>query len=272
MSVTGIVSAALVIGIVGLLVGFLLVVAAEKFKVEVDEREAAVRELLPGNNCGGCGFAGCDALAAAIAKGEAEVGACPVGGASVGKAIAEVMGVEAGASARKVAFVKCAGTCDKTRNKSNYYGVQDCRMAVVAPGRTSKKCTYGCMGFGTCVKVCPFDAIHVVDGVAVVDEEACKACGKCVEACPNKLIELVPYDAKVRVQCNSNDKGKAVREACDAGCIGCGICAKACGAAVVTNNLAKIDYEKCVSCGKCAEKCPRKIIRIDGKIPQKAAE
>ncbi len=264
MNVTGILSAALVIGIVGLLVGLLLVAAAAKFHVEVDEKEAKVRELLPGNNCGGCGFAGCDALAAAIAKGEAEVGACPVGGASVSKAIGEVMGVAAGTSVRKTAFVKCAGVCGKTRNKSNYYGVQDCKMAVVAPGRTPKKCVYGCLGFGTCAKVCPFDAIHLVDGIAVVDPEACKACGKCIKACPNNLIEFVPYEAKFRVQCNSNSKGKAVREACDAGCIGCGACVKACQyvAISLTDNLAKIDYEKCVRCGACAEKCPTKVIRV----------
>jgi len=264
MSVTGIVSAALVIGIVGLLVGLLLVLAAAKFHVEVDERETFVRELLPGNNCGGCGYAGCDALAKAIANGEAETGACPVGGEEVGKKIAEIMGVDAGSAVRKTAFVKCAGTCDKTRDKNIYSGVEDCRMAVVVPGRTSKKCTYGCLGFGTCVKVCPFDAVHIQNGIAVVDPERCKACGKCVKACPNNLIELVPYDSKYRVQCNSNDKGKAVREACEAGCIGCGICAKNCpsGAIVVENNLAKIDYEKCTECGLCAEKCPRKIIRI----------
>lgn len=267
MSMTGIVSAALVIGIVGLLVGVLLVIAGSKFHVQVDEREAAVRALLPGNNCGGCGFAGCDAVASAIVKGEAEPNACPVGGVTTGKKIAEIMGVYAGDTERKVAFVKCAGTCEKARQKSTYYGVKDCRMAVVVPGKSSKKCTYGCMGFGTCVKVCPFDAIHLADGIAVVDSDACKACGKCVEACPNKLIELVPFRAVQKVQCNSNEKGKAVREACEAGCMGCGICAKNCpsGAITVENNLAKIDYETCTGCGTCAEKCPRKVISCQRK-------
>lgn len=264
MNVMGVVSAALVIGVVGLLVGFLLVGAAARFHVDVDEREEQVRALLPGNNCGGCGYAGCDALAAAIASGEADTSACPVGGNRVGKAIAKIMGVDAGSAVRKTAYVKCAGTCDKTRKKSNYYGVRDCRMAVVVPGRTSKMCTYGCLGYGTCVKVCPFDAIHLEEGIAKVDPKACKACGKCVEACPNSLIELVPYRSMYRVQCNSNDKGKAVREACDAGCIGCRACERACeyGAVVVENNLARIDSEKCVGCGACAEKCPTKVIRV----------
>ena len=140
-------------------------------------------------------------------------------------------------------------------------------MAVIVPGRTSKKCTYGCLGYGTCVKVCPFDAVHLENGIAKVDPGACKACGKCVAACPNSLIELVPYRSRYRVQCSSNDKGKAVREACDAGCIACRACERACeyGAVIVENNLARIDSEKCVGCGACAEKCPTRVIRIEGK-------
>lgn len=263
MDVMGIVLATLAIGVVGLLVGLLLVWVAGKFEVKVDEKEAAVRDLLPGNNCGGCGYAGCDALAAAIAKGEAVVSACPVGGASVASAISEVMGVEAGGTKPMVAFVRCAGTCDKSKRKSEYYGVQDCRIAAVVPGKTSKKCSYGCMGFGTCVKECPFDAIHLVDGVAVVDKAKCKACGKCVAVCPNQLIELVPHSAQYLVGCSSRDKGKITKGNCEAGCIGCKKCEKVCeqGAVSVENNVAKIDYSKCINCGKCAEGCPTGIIR-----------
>ena len=258
-----IVMATLAIGAVGLLVGLLLVWVGGKFEVEVDEKEAAVRNLLPGNNCGGCGFAGCDALAAAIAKGEAPAGACPVGGASVAAAISEVMGVEAGETERMVAFVKCAGTCEKAKVKSKYYGIQDCRSAAIVPGKSAKKCTFGCLGYGTCVKECPFDAIHLIDGVAVVDKAKCKACGKCVAVCPNKLIELVPFKAQYFVQCSSADKGKYTKEACDAGCIGCSKCVRTCeqGAVTVENFVAKIDYSKCINCGKCAENCPSGIIR-----------
>lgn len=263
MSVMGIVIAAAVVGAVGLVIGVLLGVASEKFKVEVDEKEILVRNELPGNNCGGCGFPGCDGLAKAIAAGEAAVDACPVGGAPVGAKIAAIMGVEAGSAEKQVAFVKCKGTCDKTNMQYRYYGIDDCRKVSVVPGAGEKACAYGCMGYGTCVKACQFDAIHIVDGVAVVDKEKCVACGKCVAACPNRLIELVPYKAEHLVQCSSHDKGKDVKAKCDNGCIGCTLCTKQCevGAIRMENNLAVIDYALCTNCGKCAAKCPAKVIQ-----------
>ena len=181
MSITGILIAAACVGIVGIFVGLFLGVAGIKFKVEVDEKEEAVLAALPGNNCGGCGFAGCSGLAAAIAKGEAAVNTCPVGGEEVGKKIAAIMGVEAEASERKVAYVHCQGDCDRTKTDYDYYGIKDCRMMSFVPGGGPKSCNCGCLGYGTCTQVCPFDAIHVKNGVAVVDKEKCKACGKCVE-------------------------------------------------------------------------------------------
>ena len=180
MNMTGIIIAAAVVGIVGIVIGVLLGIASEKFKVEVDEKEILVRAELPGNNCGGCGYAGCDALAKAIAEGKAKVDQCPVGGAPVGEKIAAIMGVEAGSAEKKVPFVKCKGTCDKATVKYNYYGIDDChKIADAVPGGGSKGCTFGCLGSGSCVKACQFDAIHVVNGVAVVDKEKCVACGKC---------------------------------------------------------------------------------------------
>ncbi len=261
-SVSGIITAGAVVGIAGLIIGVLLGVAAKIFQVPVDEREVQVRELLPGNNCGGCGYAGCDGLAKAIASGEAPVNGCPVASSSIHEQIGEVMGKKPEVKEREVAFVKCYGSCDKTNIKYNYHGIADCKKMALIPGSGEKVCTYGCMGYGSCVRVCEFDAIHIVNGIAVVDKEKCVACGKCITECPKNLIELVPASADYKVQCSSKDKGKDVNAGCSVGCIGCMLCTKVCetGAITVENNLAHIDYSKCTMCGKCAEKCPRKII------------
>ena len=229
MNISAIIAATILVAAVGLFIGVFLGAAGKKFAVEIDEKEVAIREALPGNNCGGCGYPGCDGLAAAIAKGEAPVNRCPVGGEPVGKIIAGIMGQAAVETARQVAHVKCSGTCEKAKE----------------------------------VKVCPFDAIHIVDGIAVVDKEACKAGGKCVAKCPRHLIELIPYDQKVAVDCSSHDKGKQVMDACEIGCIGCKKCEKTCpnGAITVEDFCAHIDYEKCTGCGACKEACPRGVIR-----------
>ena len=262
MDVGAIITATVVVAAVGLFIGIFLGVAGKTFAVETDEREIAVREALPGNNCGGCGYPGCDGLAAAIAKGEAPVNGCPVGGESAAKIIAGIMGQEVTETVRQVAFVKCTGTCEKTGENYVYDGIQDCEMLSFVPGGGAKACAYGCLGYGSCVKACPFGAISIVNGVAVVDKEACKACGKCVAKCPRHLIELVPYAQSVFVTCNSNAKGKAVTQVCEVGCIGCKKCEKTCPseAITVTDFCAHIDYEKCTNCGACKEACPRGII------------
>ena len=235
MSVTGIILAAVIVGGTGLFIGVFLGVAGKKFAVEVDEREEAILGVLPGNNCGGCGYAGCSGLAAAIVKGEAEVGGCPVGGAPVAAKVGEIMGVAAGAQVHEVAFVKCGGDCEKAKQEYEYHGLNDCTMVNMMQDGGPKACSYGCLGDGSCVQACPFDAIHIV---------------------------IVPYDQKHLVKCNSQDKGKAVMQACTAGCIGCKMCEKACKfeAVTVENNIAHIDYEKCKDCGACAVKCPKKVI------------
>lgn len=262
INLTGVGIATLLVSAIGIVIGIFLGIAAKKLEVKVDEKEQAVRDLLPGNNCGACGYPGCDGLAQAIAAGNAPANACPVANSRIHSEIAGVMGTQVDEKEKQVAFVKCAGTCDKTKVKYNYYGIQDCKKAAFTPGRGPKQCGYGCTGFGSCVKVCQFDAIHVIDGIAVVDKEKCTSCGLCIKECPNNLIELVPYETGHFVRCNSKDKGKDVKAACSIGCIGCMMCVKACefDAVKVENNLARIDYSKCTNCGKCAVKCPTKVI------------
>lgn len=266
MNTTVILITTLVITVIGVIVGYGLVYTSKKFHVEVDERETAVRQVLPGNNCGACGFAGCDAMAAAIAKGEAPVNGCPVGGAPVAEKIGAIMGADAGSVERKTAFVRCKGSCEYTGNQGNYIGVPDCRTAAMN-GIRFTDCDYGCLGLGSCVKVCPEHAIRIENGVAVVDRRKCVACGLCAKTCPRGLIELIPESKRVIVQCSNKDKGPQVKKVCSAGCIGCMLCTRQCesGAITVADNLARVNYEACTQCGKCAEKCPVKVITPPAK-------
>ena len=251
------------IGGMGLIFGALLAIAAKVFEVERDERIPLIEDCLPGANCGGCGYAGCAAYAEAICKGEAPVNACPVGGASAADKIASIMGVESTKDEKMVAFVACSGTQGVATNKYINNQAIDC-LTAHRLGGGMKGCSFGCLGLGTCVEKCQFDAISIKDGIAQVDREACKNCGVCITVCPRGVITRVPYAAKVTLPCNSKASGKEVRLVCSAGCIGCGICAKTCetGAIVVENNLAYIDSTKCTGCGVCVEKCPRKIINV----------
>lgn len=263
MNISIILTSVLVVAGSGLLIGLLLGLAGKKFAVETDEREMLVREALPGNNCGGCGYPGCDGAAAAIVSGEAPVTVCPVGGSAVAKEIGDIMGAEVAETTRMRAYVHCSGSCDNTRSDYVYTGVEDCNMMPFLPGGGEKRCSYGCTGYGSCVKACGFDAIQIVNGVAVVDQENCKACGVCIKTCPKKLIELIPYEgAGSKISCASKDKGKAVLDACDIGCIACKKCEKNCpaNAIKVEDNVARIDYSLCTDCGNCKEVCPRGCI------------
>ena len=179
--ISGIIVATIVVAGIGIAIGLILGLADMKLHVDVDEKEAAILEALPGSNCGGCGYPGCSGCATAIAKGEAAVNQCPVGGEPVAEVISGIMGVKAGKTRRMVAFVHCSGDCEQATQKYEYKGADDCRFQAQAPGGGSKTCGYGCLGGGSCVSVCQFDAIHVHNGVAMVDMEKCKACGKCVD-------------------------------------------------------------------------------------------
>lgn len=258
-----IITATLVVGVTGLVIGIALVFAGKKFHVETDERETEIREHLPGNNCGACGYAGCDAVAAAIAAGKAPVGACPVNSAENTGKIAAIMGVEAEASVRKIAVVRCSGDCKSTSGRGNYVGLHDCRAAVLA-GISTGSCDYGCLGYGSCAEACTYGAMHVRNGVASADMELCTGCGACVKVCPKSLIELVPADGKAAVRCSNTEKGAEVKKVCSAGCIGCKLCEKQCGqeAVKVENFLAHIDYDRCTGCGECEEKCPSGVISL----------
>lgn len=264
MDYMNILYAVLVLGIVGAVLGLLLAIASRVFHVEADERQELISEVLPGANCGGCGFAGCAAFAGAVVSGEAPVGGCSVGGTPVAEKVAEIMGVTAEEQQRRVALVACSGTDVNTNKKFSYQGLEDCVAAMkVQEGPTS--CVYACLGMGNCVNACLFDAIHIGEGgIAVVDREKCTGCMACVKTCPRGIIRDVPYDSHVDVPCHSKDKGPQTRKDCAVGCIACKLCEKACefDAIHVEENLARIDFEKCTQCGACVEKCPQKIIRL----------
>ena len=253
----------LVIGLVGLVLGLALVTASKKFYVETDDRVTRVRECLRGNNCGACGYAGCDALAEAIVSGKARVDGCPGNGTENIAKIAAILGKESIHQDPQVAFIHCAGDCNATKPKANYVGLHDCRAAVLS-GLPFMGCEYGCLGLGSCVGVCPQHAISIVDGIAVVDSRKCVGCGLCAKTCPKGIIVMQDRSAPVSVRCSNQNKGPAVKEVCTAGCIGCGICVKQCPQEAVTleNNLARVHTDKCVGCGKCTEKCPTHAIRF----------
>ncbi|MBQ8356537.1 MAG: RnfABCDGE type electron transport complex subunit B [Clostridia bacterium] len=261
MEISMILIPAAILAALGAFFGILLAIASRAFAVKVDERVPLVRDALPGANCGGCGYSGCDALAAAIVEGKAPCGACTVGGDAAAQRIGAIMGVTVEKKQRMRAQVMCSGGDAHATKKYAYEGAQDCLAAARLAGG-DKLCPYGCIGLGSCASVCPFDAIHVENGVAAVDYRKCEGCGSCVAICPKSLIRLIPYDSAHWVGCMSQEKGGTVTKQCKVGCIGCTMCQRVCeaGAVTVKNALAEIDYTKCVNCGKCVEKCSRKII------------
>ena len=215
----------LVLGVLGAVFGAVLAFAARIFHVEVDPRQAAVREVLAGANCGGCGYPGCDGYAKAVAAGEAPCNKCVAGGAETAAKVAEIMGVSGGAAEKMVAFVPCSGSTETAELRFRYTGPEDCRAAMLFGDKSSKLCSFACIGLGNCAKACKFDAMHIVDGVAKVDRYncvGCIGCMKCQRECPADAITVV-------------------------------------------NNLAQVDVSKCIQCGHCADICPRHIITYFGR-------
>lgn len=245
----------------GAVMGVILAIASRLFRVEKDEKAEAIALCLPGANCGGCGYTGCSSLAEAIAAGKAKATACTVGGDETAKKIADIMGIAHEKTVRMRAQVMCSGTGLNSKKKYIYKGANDC-VSASKIGGGDKLCPNGCLGLGTCVSHCPFNAIKIVNGIASVDHDKCRGCGVCVSFCPKNVIRLIPFDSKQWVGCVSNDAGKTIRSYCDAGCISCRICEKNCESRAITvdGNIARIDYDKCSGCGICAEKCPRGII------------
>ena len=257
-----IIFAVAVLGALAVIFGLILAIAAKVFEVKVDERLPLIQECLAGANCGGCGYPGCAGCAEAMLAGKAPVTACAPAGAEGAAKIAAILGMEAPSGEKMVAHVLCNGGTNAKKN-FEYRGVNDCLAATKVCGGSVLDCKYGCLGFGSCVAACQFDAIHIGEnGAAVVDKEKCTNCGACREACPRKLIVEVPYKQKVFVNCSNKDKGAAAAKVCTASCIGCGLCERTCkfDAIHVVNNVAVIDYTKCKNCTMCAKACPKNAI------------
>lgn len=256
-----VVTTTLAIGGVGAVCGTALALAAKFLHVDEDPRIQQVEEALPGANCGGCGFAGCADYAKAIVIDGAEINLCSAGGGATLKALSEIMGVEASAAEKKVAIVLCGGDKDKAPRKFAYNGVADCAAANTTYGG-DKKCPYGCLGYGSCSRVCPVGAIEIRNGLAVVHPDLCIGCGACVNACPRGLIKLVPASRTIHVLCSSRDKGPAVKKACSVGCIGCAKCTKVADneAIKMDGPLAVVDYTKELTNEETVESCPSKCI------------
>lgn len=244
--------------VLGVGFGIFLALASRAFHVQEDPRVEKIEDCLPGVNCGACGYTGCRSYAEAVVEGE-KVGLCTVGGPEVAEMIADIMGVETTDLGSKRAVVHCSGGRSRCQQRAAYDGIQDCRAAHLIAGGP-KACSYGCLGFGTCAEVCPFDAITMSeDRLPVIDPEKCTACGACVEACPRDLISLLDSRYTWVLACSSHEKGKAVKAVCETGCIACNLCAKKDPNEAITmeDNLPVLDYEKADGdFSVAAEVCP----------------
>ena len=256
--------------IIGFLLGLLLGVFKKLFAVKTDPKVEQIRNALSGANCGGCGYAGCDAFAEAVANGTALPTGCIAGGAGVAGAIAKILGVEAGSLDKKVTILACQGNCNVALHKGIYQGVQTCKAAQLTVNGT-KVCPSGCIGLGDCVNVCPFDALSISkEGLPVVDYSKCTGCGKCVKECPKHLFSIESAALKgSKALCSNRTTEKAqIRKYCTSGCFKCGLCTKKCPeqCIVLDNGIPKVDYSKCTSCGECVKACPDHVLKLVQEI------
>ncbi len=254
----------IVAAIIALLLGILLGLFKKIFHVDTDPKVQLVRDALSGANCGGCGLAGCDAFAAAVVKGDAPSNGCVAGGADCASKVAAILG-QAGVEVKpKIAFLACAGNKECAADKAAYIGIKTCKAAQLTMNGT-KKCAFGCIGLGDCVKVCPFGALSMGDdGLSKVNKDKCVGCGKCASACPKGLFHLINADTKgaIGLCSNKSDNKPQIRKDCTRGCFKCGMCARKCPeqAIDVSSGLPVIDYSKCTSCGTCVSACADKVL------------
>ncbi|MDX9770701.1 MAG: Fe-S cluster domain-containing protein [Tenuifilaceae bacterium] len=263
MSYSIILYTVLMLSALGVLAAVILYFVAQKFKVYEDPRIDEVEAVLPGANCGGCGYPGCRGFAEAFVKADdISTFFCPVGGNETSAAAAKVVGKSAAEQAPMVAVVRCSGSPDNRPKTSTYNGATSCKVATTLfSGDTG--CQYGCLGLADCVDACTFDAIYMDEetGLPVVIDDNCTACGACVTACPKDIIELRkkgPKGKRIFVSCINKDKGGIAKKSCSVACIGCNKCVKVCPHDAITleNFLAYIDYDKCKLCRKCVDECP----------------
>jgi Na+-translocating ferredoxin:NAD+ oxidoreductase subunit B len=257
-----VISSILGIGSLGLLFGAGLAYASKKFAVEVDPKIEQILEDLPGANCGGCGYPGCSGYAEAVVKSGADISLCAPGGDDVITKMANILGVDAVSAERRIAVVQCQGNCEIAPKRFEYDGVPDCNAAELIMGG-DKACVYGCLGLGSCVNACPFDAMEMIDnGLPYVFEDKCTACGNCVAACPRGIMQIIPVSQKIFLGCVSLDKAKAVKQVCKVGCTGCTLCSKEkvtpSGSIEMDGNLPKIIDIQAEDLVFAVEKCPTK--------------
>jgi len=247
---------------IGIVCAVVLSVASRVFAVKIDERVKQMRELMPGANCGACGFSGCEGYASALAAGDVATNLCPPGGNELVKQLSSIMGTESGEGiANKIAVIHCVGVIDKRHDKMDYEGIRTCKAAKLLFGGQSA-CSFGCIGYGDCVAICPSNAICLEKCLARVNVRKCSGCELCVKACPYGLITIEDGPVAAAVMCNNTEKGAKLKDKCSAGCIGCKKCEKECpeNAITVNDSLASIDYSKCNGCGKCIDICVKGCI------------